>query len=224
MHSRNQILGAPAKAERILMNLANVPDWPPIGELPQFEQHVAWVERMRKLYPGAYRHCSTIDVIVLRELLRKAWASPDPQRREWFVFLLRHFHAGIVRRAQALQEKPDNVVRDWQDKNALLDHILAKPENAARALHALMDNEQAITALKDDLPVPSEFDAAAFHLQRNLNRALHCLNPTCARPYFFLTSKNQKYCSDACSNYGRRESKRRWWNENRAKPKSKKRR
>src|SRR5438045_982717 len=91
------------RAEQLLMSLVNVPDWPLIGERSQFQRHIASVERMRKLYPEAYRHCSTFDMLALRELLRKAWASPDLRSREWYLCALRHLHGETLRGVQALR-------------------------------------------------------------------------------------------------------------------------
>jgi hypothetical protein len=60
-------------------------------------------------------------------------------------------------------------------------------------------------------------EALVYYFRRNSERALHCPNPECPAPYFFRQQKGQKFCSEECANSSRRESKRRWWNENRAK-------
>lgn len=60
-------------------------------------------------------------------------------------------------------------------------------------------------------------EAALYYFRRNIDRALHCPNPDCAAPYFFSTKKGQKYCSPECALPAQRESKRRWWSENKAK-------
>lgn len=217
---------SPARAEKILMDLANVPDYSLArGHEHSKDQQLAWTERMRKLYPDSYSHCSTIDMIALRKFLRLAWASPNPRSREWLVFLLRHFHAGIARRAQLFQDHGEMAVLDWQDrKKAQLDFILENPDKAAQKLHDWIDTEEANAAMMvAGPPNVSEFELAALYLSRNLHHARYCPGPECLAPYFFVERKG-KYCSSACLLPIQRESKRRWWQENRAKSKSRKRR
>lgn len=60
-------------------------------------------------------------------------------------------------------------------------------------------------------------EALLYYFRRNAERALHCPNPACMAPYFFATKKGQKYCSPECAAPSQRESKRKWWHENRAK-------
>ncbi len=71
----------------------------------------------------------------------------------------------------------------------------------------------------DEPPPLSPLERAMTHFQRNSDRARHCLNPECPAPYFFAPpkKKGQKYCSEKCAGVGTRESKKRWWNENRGK-------
>jgi hypothetical protein len=59
-------------------------------------------------------------------------------------------------------------------------------------------------------------EALVYYFRRNAERALHCPNPDCVAPYFFATKKGQKYCSDICALPAQRESKLRWWRENRS--------
>jgi len=212
---------SPARAKAILRFLANVPDWS-VGDEHSKKWHTAWIDAMRKAYPGTYGFCSTIDMIALRKLLRLAWSSPDSQTREWLVFLLRHLHAGIVRRAQFFQDNGADAVRDWQDrKKAQLNFLLENPDKAVQALHDWIDTEEAYAVMM--VPGPpnvSQFELAALYLSRNLRHARYCPGPKCKKPYFFISKKGQKYCCRKCANPSRRESKLRWWNENRAKPKS----
>lgn len=70
--------------------------------------------------------------------------------------------------------------------------------------------------LLPEVPLTS-FEAAMFYLQTQLTDSLRrCPNPTCPAPYFFATKKGQKFCSTVCAEPAQRESKRKWWNENRA--------
>lgn len=42
----------------------------------------------------------------------------------------------------------------------------------------------------------------------------HCPNPECPAPYFIKNRKNQKFCDrPACTAYGQREHKRKWWSQ-----------
>lgn len=42
----------------------------------------------------------------------------------------------------------------------------------------------------------------------------HCPNPLCPHPYFIKARKSQRFCDrPACTAYGQREHKRRWWSE-----------
>jgi len=41
-----------------------------------------------------------------------------------------------------------------------------------------------------------------------------CANPACLQPYFLKDRKTQSFCDrPACSSYGQREHKKRWWHE-----------
>lgn len=205
------------RQEEILKSLANTPDWPSIGERSEFQRHIDAVERIRKRYPECFRHCSTFDILALRQLLRKAWDAPDDRSREWFVFALRKFHAEIVRRVQTLQgDGENNLVRQWQRRKELLDFALEKPEKAAGALYVMMDEAEARAAAMDAGPPGGEFEEAASYLQSHLRHAKHCLNAgntdpqaQCPTPYFFIERKGQKYCCDKpCANVGRKLSNR----------------
>src|SRR6266568_5629021 len=105
MTSRRHILGGikPEQTERILMDLANVPDLPPVGTVivpGETDQHTAWVEKMKERYRQIFGKCSMPDMFALRHLLRAAWDDPDLRRREWFCFLLRKLHAESERLAE----------------------------------------------------------------------------------------------------------------------------
>jgi hypothetical protein len=73
-------------------------------------------------------------------------------------------------------------------------------------------------------PQITPIEAAVFHFQRNAHLARRCQNPECHTPYFFVEKKGQHYCSVPCAHKAKREAKRKWWQENRAKSKSKRRR
>ena len=235
---RRQTLVAPTRAETVLMSLANIPDVPalgtvitprPIADFPDFAyvkrgrrvatdyRHVASIERMSVLYPKIFQGYSEADMFALRQLLRRAWTSTDPREREWLVFLLRKFHAEIISRLQAFQEDPEKMVRERKSRIDYVRENLEKSANPARWLFNVMDSDQVHAARTDGPPPRSEFEDIAFHLQKNLDRALQCPNPECPAPYFFGKEKGQRYCSPDCAQYGQRESKKKWWREHHGK-------
>jgi hypothetical protein len=65
------------------------------------------------------------------------------------------------------------------------------------------------------LPELTPAEVAMFYLSRITHRMQYCPNPGCAARYFLRTKKGQKFCSPECADSARKESKRRWWNENR---------
>jgi len=47
-----------------------------------------------------------------------------------------------------------------------------------------------------------------------LSKMAFCPNPECCQPYFFKSRKTQRFCDrPACSAYGQREHKKKWWKE-----------
>jgi hypothetical protein len=220
--------------EEILKGLANIPDLPPPGTVitPRAIPGVATdyrykdsIKRMHEHYREIFDKCTEADMIWLRQLLLRAWTSADPGEKEWFVFLFRKFHADVMRRAQSFQDDAgEKLLRDCRHRNATLSEFFATPEKSgpldmtiAELLYHLVDSDQieeARTALKDGPPPRSEFEEIAFYLQRNLTRAVRCQNPDCPAPFFFTKNK-QRYCCGDCAEYGQRESKKKWWRENR---------
>lgn len=63
------------------------------------------------------------------------------------------------------------------------------------------------------VPPPTPFEQALSHLVKAGDRARYCANPECPAPYFFVTRKNQRYCSEICAAPAQRELKRKWWAE-----------
>lgn len=228
---QHHVLGAisPARAQDILKRLANLPDWPVIGERADFDRNRTAIEKLRSRFPEVFKNYSTWDVMAARELLRKAWASPDLRSKEWSLFRLRYFHAQILLRVGSLQKME---LRAAQDEKAIVDFTWQHAPNLDRVGQGLLAHkyhQQTLDALKTANPPPlTQLEAAACYLQTNLRRALYCKGPECAAPYFFIKRKGQEYCSNDCLKPVQKESKRKWWEkngklwkENRAESKSK---
>lgn len=212
------------QAEAILVSLANTPDWIDARD-PNKYQHTIERQLSRgkgggpRLFPGF----SHEDIRALCHLLRQAWMSRDLRNREWLCFELRRIYAG-ARHLIKMRDENDGkqIVQDWTQKKTMIEFALGRDPDKdrftpAQMLYNIMNGEQYTAALKASAPALSEFEAIAFHLQRNLDRALFCPNPECRTPFFFSARKGQVYCSPKCAEYGQRESKKKWWNENRGK-------
>lgn len=63
------------------------------------------------------------------------------------------------------------------------------------------------------VPPPTPFELALSYLLKAGDRAHYCANTECPAPYFFVTRKNQRYCSEICAAPAQRELKRKWWAE-----------
>lgn len=63
------------------------------------------------------------------------------------------------------------------------------------------------------VPPPTPFELALSYFLKAGDRARYCANPECPAPYFFVTRKNQRYCSEICAGPAQRELKRKWWAE-----------
>jgi hypothetical protein len=71
-------------------------------------------------------------------------------------------------------------------------------------------------------PPPSDtgFQQALRYLRNNAEKAKHCGNPECRKPYFFVSKDvRERYCSEACKRWGKLESKKLSARKRRAKEK-----
>jgi hypothetical protein len=127
--------------------------------------------------------------------LGRAWDAADLRHFEWYTW-----------KTQLEYEWEAASTRH----NLTPSHLMSQPDEARKVATAILESEEPPVIIT---PV----EAAIFHLRRNRKRALHCPNPDCPAPYFFASKKGQKYCSSECAKPSQRESKRRWWAENRAK-------
>ncbi len=199
-----QILGiiSSACAERMLTEWVNTD----LTDLPQDAK--AW-ERLFRRYPEIpsvsitdmlpyseanflpFHHQMEMAEEVAADLAR-AWESVDLRHFEWYTW-----------RAQMEYEFQAASARH----NFLESGV--SPENFPNAAAAIIESGEPPQTIT---PV----EAAIFYLRQNRRRALRCPNPDCLAPYFFASKKSQKYCSPECAKPSQRESKRRWWAENRA--------
>jgi hypothetical protein len=63
-------------------------------------------------------------------------------------------------------------------------------------------------------PLPeAPLERALDYLLKWHYRARYCENPGCPAPYFFGNRSTQRYCGESCAERGRREAKRRWWQQ-----------
>jgi hypothetical protein len=153
-------------------------------------------DRMQRRYKKLSPRPSTIGHLWLRDMLRRAWDAKDTRERDWYLFRFRDHYQQMVRRYEMTH---DELVRD---ELAAVD----------------------VTTPRIALPPVDAIEAAAFYFQHQARRARHCENEDCPAPYFFISKKGQRYCSPVCSKPAQRAAKRRWWNENRATQKRRKKR
>jgi len=90
-----------------------------------------------------------------------------------------------------------------------------------KAVSIAQSQWQMFDFMEDPPERATTIEAVAFYLLHNRRRALHCANRDCTAPYFFQQKKGQKFCSMICALPSQRESKRKWWAENRTKKKEK---
>jgi hypothetical protein len=92
------------------------------------------------------------------------------------------------------------------------------PENGPVPLETILAQIEFSKLTWLEPPPVTPFEAAVFYFQTSIaDLAKHCGNSECPAPYFIAIKKWQKYCSEKCAGPAARESKRRWWQENRAK-------
>lgn len=193
---------SPKAAEEMLGSLANVPgDWPLVDDPQAYARAMSAVERVRSRFAGAFEDCPTISLLVIRDLLRKAWTVPDLRQKEWYLFRARHLYTETIRRVRHVRKAARSSSTQPERETPTIPGTLA---------------EAGATLAQSEPPPLTEFEQAATHMQRNLHRVRYCPGERCPAPFFFIAKKGQKYCSDACAVPAMLAGKRRWWNENRA--------
>lgn len=203
--SPRRILGviSAARAERLLTEWVNTD----LTDLPTDAK--AW-ERLFRRYPeipsvpiSDILPSSEVNFLQFHHQMEMAEEVAADLATAWESANLRHF--------------------EWYTWKAQMEYEF----QAASARHNLIEpgitaenRQDAIAAVTESSEPPAiitPVEAAIFYLRRNHKRALCCPNPDCPAPYFFASKKGQKYCSPECAKPSQRESKRRWWDENRAK-------
>ncbi len=201
--SGNKILGVISRrdAERLLLDWANLPN---LAYLPASEQAR---QRMRSRYPDLFGGLDEIELggllLVVRDQLRQAWDASDRRHRDWYLFQARQTFHQIPIIDRARREGLLGMNDDVRNRDNFRQNLARGFELAGRL---------------EEPPPSSPFEATLFHFQTVIaDRAKHCQNPECPAPYFIAAKRWQKYCSEECAGPALRESKRRWWAENRAK-------
>jgi hypothetical protein len=160
-------------------------------------------------------------IATVATLLRDGWSTSDPRHREWcFIRTRLAYHVEMERLNDAVRElmAGRSEVREVRDG-------VVQPRRSIPPI--ILDSRQDMhfafltgLLLLPEVPL-TPFEAAMFHLQTKLvDKPRRCPNATCPAPYFFATKKGQKFCSTVCAEPAQRESKRKWWNENRGVKKS----
>lgn len=193
---RDQILGviSPMRAEAVLTDWANLPGPWPLEDMSNDAglKFRDAMARLRRRHKAICGDSRSLGHLWLRDMLRRAWDASDMRERDWLLFRFRDSYAAMERRG----DMPSNE-RMKEDFTA------------------------DVTGPRYFPPPVTAVEAAAFYLQRNFNRARHCLNPDCPAPYFIVSKKGQRYCSEECAKPAQREAKRKWWTEHRGKEASK---
>jgi hypothetical protein len=103
---------------------------------------------------------------------------------------------GLVAQLRNAWDKPNPHDREWYlDELRRWVYLRTEPQRSRKV----------------PAPPPSDtgFQQALRYLRNHAERAKHCGNPECPRrPYFFVRDDiREKYCSTACKEWGKRESK-----------------
>jgi hypothetical protein len=200
----------PDDAESLLFDWVNLPVHSPDSEedFPSSRQQSALQRfRARHRYPEILsldKSCEDYGyepgdaILSLGRGLQDVWDTVDIRAREWKLFQLRESY----HRFRVMAEPGLATLR----KKAKAEEPFPGP--ASDELGGHLNAPPPITV----------FEAAVFYFQRRLlDFAKHCGNPTCPAPYFIAKKKQQKFCSSVCAEPSQRESKRKWWTDNRSK-------
>lgn len=164
----------PAEAECFLEDWANLEQ----EDIPRFLMtHTFFI-------PDDLQAQVTPHVLIrYRNMLRKAWDTQDPFRRNWCLSLV---------------QLPFAI---WSE---------AVRRGLLRKLHDA--DERTIDLIQGPPDKPSPVDAALLYLEIVIaDRAKHCGNANCERPYFIGEKRWQRYCSPSCARPAILAAKRKWF-------------
>jgi|SRR5215831_5898163 len=195
----SKILGlvTEATARDFLLRLANLGD-----------DSVPW---LRSKYPEMFHQSTSEETIfAYRKELRRAWDAPDQRTRDWYVFSLRRHHA-MMERVIAM----DEIARSGRAQHLVEE--MGKLEASLSPKQRQEARRSVAEWLTEPPPQITPLEATLFYFQtRVADLAKHCGHVDCPSPYFIADKRWQKFCSEACAGPANRESKRKWWSENRA--------
>ncbi len=210
----------------MLMDLANVPDSsapfsPPFTEakltadMQRRKGHSVWIEQLRRRYSDVLGDCSSVEIVTLCRLLRRVWTEPLPNK-QWFVFLLRQFHAGIIRHTSLTTDESELLVSQHQSARDALDAIFRRPseQEVTRGVLAFLRQQAVIDTYASELPRRTSFDDCLVFLIRRLHLLRKCQHKGCeSRPYFIADKWKYKYCCETCARVVRLAGKRKSWHK-----------
>jgi len=152
--------------------------------------------------------------------LRRFWTASDRRAQDWHIHRAREYY-----QRHFVLSKTGNARQ-----------IARNARTTEQALDAAANLNRDVELLLDEPPQPNPFEDALFELQERAlwrsKRPLYCQNGVnCERrnstrnyptgPYFLSAKVGMKYCSDDCSQEGRRASNRKSWaiNQHKWRPK-----
>lgn len=200
--AENKILGvvSPARAEQFLRDLANA----------DMDRRHRDALRLQKKYPEMAKPVWKSpeewagDLAWLQLYLQCAWDAPDERHRTWYLFSMRkqYSHSATEVALRTVSAPPEGTF------SFPAGFVLPNGKPMLNGVHAGFIEPPQITP----------FEAAAFYFQSRIgDRAKHCASVDCPAPYFIAEKRWQKFCTEKCAGSANRESKRKWWHENKAK-------
>jgi hypothetical protein len=177
--------------ERLLLAWANLPE--------THDRFAQDQKRLLRRYPEIFRF-SALDtrnmILSVRSHLRAAWDAPDSRVRDWYIFKVRQIYKRhLESRTRGLS------IRELRAQ-------------AFQILKEMREDRRIWSEPPEEPPPQTPFEQVMSTFHRIGTRAAHCKYAECPAPYFFRDKNNRKYCSPECAAPAERESKRRWWGEN----------
>lgn len=190
---------SPRQLERFLVELANLKV--DVDAARRFRERFAafiphhdpeWVAGLLEKDVGLEEQINKLPNMTVEEMGENAWVATLKLMLDdlWTEPDYRQKEWGVFAFRYALYKWGDNSLRKVDFFKILYD-----PANRFR------------------VPPPTPFELALSYLIKAGDRARYCANPECPAPYFFVTRKNQRYCSEICAAPAQRELKRKWWAE-----------